>query len=579
MDHLTFTPRLRSLDVSKNFLTERGLSKIIDRLPSANLPYRRSDVPSPLSRRYSGVPLPTKVLADGLEDYVAKRLTSGLDGHLIIEEGLPSTFTHLWLASNFITINEINKLLNYPSLQQLDCGSLNLSQKPAELLSPSSPGAVSRRFSHPPPEIEVLSPGIFSHAFRNLRSLRIHHSVITSHPFSGQEVAVEEQCFELHSEDLRFELDSTEVFKPGTIFELGDTSVSLVGEPEEIVGPLEPPLEVHATFESPDDVGGEVKPSSPITILRTESHKSEHREQLQRSNSVPRKSIPPRISVSSYTDRRPIRQATLPTTGSVPAGPEKFRYNYKAGEEKHWHEALSNRPKPATLKDLIEEITQRRHRTEARERHPGRFKPSMLPNLKTLTLTDVPSTTHRHHVIASIALFIQECSEEEELARLEGLAHYQDINQIPQWDHYTPEGILRLQRLVLEMTSHAEPRAPPRSPRHKRESFTKSSTEDPDSELFMQESQSDFSFFGEDDGGLLVSEGRIDRQIAVDGGLIWEKGKTHAVDVVGELSCFRREKKSAFECNERLGRNGVERALLGHWRGEIKVVKEVPAGG
>jgi hypothetical protein len=91
----------------------------------------------------------------------------------------------------------------------------------------------------------------------------------------------------------------------------------------------------------------------------------------------------------------------------------------------------------------------------------------------------------------------------------------------------------------------------------------------------MQESQSDFSFFGEDDGDLLVSEGRIDRAIAVDGGMIWERGEARAVDVVGELSGFRREKKRAFEFNERLGRSGVENALLGHWRGEVKVVKEV----
>lgn len=282
IDHLTFTPRLRSLDVSKNFLTERGLSKIMDRLPPANLPYRRSEVPSPLSRRYSGVPLPTKVLADGLEDYVAKRLTSGLDGHLVIEEGLPSTFTHLWLASNYITVDELNKLLNYPSLQQLDCGSLNLSQKPTELLSPSSPVAATRRFSHPPPEIEVLSPSLFTHAFRSLRSLRIHHSVITSHPFSGQEVAVEQQCFELHSEDLRFELDSTEVFKPGTIFELDDTSVAVVvEEPEEMLDPSDPPTEHHAEFERPEDVRVIETPNSPISINGMAGDKSERHSEPQ----------------------------------------------------------------------------------------------------------------------------------------------------------------------------------------------------------------------------------------------------------------------------------------------------------
>jgi hypothetical protein len=200
----------------------------------------------------------------------------------------------------------------------------------------------------------------------------------------------------------------------------------------------------------------------------------------------------------------------------------------------------------------------------------------MLPNLKTLTLTDVPSTTHRRHVPDALALFIQECAEQEELARLEELARHQDVNQYPQWHLYNPSSPLLLQRIVLEMTSHAEPLAPPRSLRHKRESFTKSSTEDADSELFMQESQSDFSFFGEDDGGLLVSEGRIDRAIQIDGGLIWESGReAHALDVVRELSAWRREKKRAFDCRRKIQRGVVESALLGHWRGQIKVVKEV----
>ena len=95
----------------------------------------------------------------------------------------------------------------------------------------------------------------------------------------------------------------------------------------------------------------------------------------------------------------------------------------------------------------------------------------------------------------------------------------------------------------------------------------------------MQESQSDFSFFGEDDGGLLVSEGRIDRAITVDGGLIWESGReAHTLDVVGELSAWRREKRRAFEFGGRIGRGAVEIALLGHWRGEIKVVKEAVPG-
>lgn len=54
----------------------------------------------------------------------------------------------------------------------------------------------------------------------------------------------------------------------------------------------------------------------------------------------------------------------------------------------------------------------------------------------------------------------------------------------------------------------------------------------------------------------------------------------HLIDVVTELANFRREKKRRFEVLERFMREGrqsvgtveVEIALLGHWRGEVKVI-------
>lgn len=58
------------------------------------------------------------------------------------------------------------------------------------------------------------------------------------------------------------------------------------------------------------------------------------------------------------------------------------------------------------MKRIIEGITQRRQGTIARERHPGRFQPSMVPNLEILTLTDVPSTSRRQDLIDSLAFFI-----------------------------------------------------------------------------------------------------------------------------------------------------------------------------
>jgi hypothetical protein len=264
-------------------------------------------------------------------------------------------------------------------------------------------------------------------------------------------------------------------------------------------------------------------------------------------------------------------------TGSFPDGPEQYRYNYKAGPESPWR-ALEQRPKPSGLRDLIDEITQRQHRIGARERHPGRFKPSMLPNLRTLMLTDVPIVTRRRHIPSALALFIQECAEEEELARLEALANHQPVH--PQPGSLGPT--IKLCRIVLEMSSQPEPNflpsSPLRSPRSKRASITKSSTEDADSELFMNNSESDFSFFGEDDGGLLISEGRVDRPLRGEQGLILDSDDGRLVDCIAELVSFRRERKQRFEALGNLVDHGCKHlemdiALLGHWRGEIKVVR------
>ena len=208
----------------------------------------------------------------------------------------------------------------------------------------------------------------------------------------------------------------------------------------------------------------------------------------------------------------------------------------------------------------------------------------MLPNLKILTLTDIPSSTRRRDVSDALIAFMQESAEEEELARLEHLDRQREGHEIP-GSIKDACSMFKLQRLVLEISlapDMAPPRSPrrsqARSPRANRESFSKSSTEDRDSETFMQASERDFSFFGEDDGGLLTSDGRIDGPLMMDEGIMTLDGEGHIIDVVSELSGFRKEKKAQYEAALRFERDTVETALLGHWRGEIKVVKEVVVG-
>lgn len=582
LEYLKFTNNLRSLDVSSNFLTERGISRLLEMIPSEILVTGRdrSSTMNTAHRSMKSRPHVFKAVpADGLEKFIVKRLTSSHMDHLQLEEDLPTVFTNLHVASNYITVDSLARTIQCPTLKHADLGSLNLSKRPYEMLSPRSPvspSSVSRRFSDSP-EIEVLSPAVFCHSFRNLTSLRIGHSVITSHPFSGQELPLSEQCFELHSEDLRFELDSREVH--GECFEMEDTSRNVASEHEshlvmehsdsDAQDDKDDNLdieEIHASFESPEDVAAQLHITHPIDIDGENSRTSD-----ETPNSVTRKL--PSISITSQHNH--IATSHLP--GSLPDGPEVYRYNYKSGPESTWR-ALEQCKSPTSTRDLIEAITQRQHRTAARERHPGRFRPFMLPHLKTLTLTDVPSTTRRHHIPDTLILFIRECAEDEESARLEELACNGSSATAPH------QRILKLETLILEMTSYPEPMftssLPHQAPRSKRSSFTKSSTEDMDSELFMNATESDFSFFGEDDGGLLVSEGRVDRPVMGYGGLMLDAGDDgHVLDVVHKLAGYRKEKKRRFEAlEERDGGEGcgelvIERASLGHWRGVVRIVR------
>jgi hypothetical protein len=99
----------------------------------------------------------------------------------------------------------------------------------------------------------------------------------------------------------------------------------------------------------------------------------------------------------------------------------------------------------------------------------------------------------------------------------------------------------------------------------------------------MEASETDFSFFGEDDGGLLVSEGRIDAPRRLDDGMIVNgflsspSATTRVIDVVSELSSFRKEKKAKHEAAVKYERSRIGSTLLGHWIGEVKVVKTIIA--
>lgn len=177
---LTLSSCLRSLDVSDNCLTGNGVFDLIQRLPQAR-------------QTFNGHGNAGSSHGPTLQSFVSTKLMSGVDGHIYVEDRLPTYFTELFLAGNLITIDELSGMLTYLNLEYLDAGSLFCSREPSELLSPGSPISDRRRLSSA--RVDELNPGLFT-AFRNVRSLRMHHSVITSRPFHGKGLPMAEECFE-----------------------------------------------------------------------------------------------------------------------------------------------------------------------------------------------------------------------------------------------------------------------------------------------------------------------------------------------------------------------------------------------
>lgn len=177
---LTFSSCLRSLDVSNNSLTGSGVLSLIQRLPQV--------------RQIANGNGNAGSHGTTLQSFVAAKLMNGLGGHIYVEDRLPASFAELFLAGNLVTIDELTGILTYLSLEYLDAGSLFCSREQSELLSPGSPISDRRKLSNA--RVDELNPRLFTKAFRNVRSLRMHHSVVTSRPFHGRGLPAAEQCFE-----------------------------------------------------------------------------------------------------------------------------------------------------------------------------------------------------------------------------------------------------------------------------------------------------------------------------------------------------------------------------------------------
>lgn len=215
------------------------------------------------------------------------------------------------------------------------------------------------------------------------------------------------------------------------------------------------------------------------------------------------------------------------------------------------------------------------------------FLPSMMSQLQSLVLTDIPWHWSDYRAVDTIIEFISSCAEWSRWSKLQA-KHAYDLppGQARKYaERRHARSLFNFRRLVLEMA----PRTPERIVRSDMadRSVAMSAVEDRDCDTFWQAASDDFSFFPEEyrrnaeekvcrPAGVEAQRGRM--SFNASSKVLPEYVSSVAaslpiinVDVLAELSKFRREKKAAYEVAIRRGEQDVY--IQGHWEGDIVIVK------
>nr|KMM73343.1 hypothetical protein CPAG_09632 [Coccidioides posadasii RMSCC 3488] len=216
--------------------------------------------------------------------------------------------------------------------------------------------------------------------------------------------------------------------------------------------------------------------------------------------------------------------------------------------------------------------------------------PSNLSHLKTLILTDLPSSVPSSSpILSSLKRFITACGDESLLASLRAQSDY----SLPpgryraKAEKQHAKSLFALERLILEIRPVSKPsNSSSWSPSgYHNPNSTKSSTGDADSENLWTAAMNDFSFFSED-----VSCTPANSQRCGVGSVFGQDPGKHEMDLIAAIASFRREKRIKYDdlrsAQQRKGGNNEESGGIssstqsttpiyveGHWNGEIRVVK------
>jgi hypothetical protein len=567
--------RVRSLDVSNNHLTDASARLLLDHCLKEELVEARSSrgLLPPEDERFDN-DFET-FQSENVAGHVRHKLTGGFIGSLAIETTRDVGITHLYLSKNVVTVEGISGLLRSKRLQVLDIGII-----PAILERPYSDSVGDEGAAISLPGVSKLTPIISTYASSKLKYLRVNYKIITED--APMDIASAPRA-ELSGDSGSYAAADAHELEASRhpIAELDNTNTAI----HEVPGDSSHPVELPGSLPPASDAK---EPTS-----RWKSSLDSHGDLAQ----VP--SI--EVTAGSRDVNRGAAFAPEPVIVDSPHTPVNPFQDFNDHSTRSHHSVHDDSsllsPREHALEarstDKINNrsrhnstyfVEDRRARLELRQAQENRLHPSMMPRVHTLVLTDVPTSTFNKEIVRRIIQYIKDASEEAFMAKQRAKHTYAlppgRSRVIAEREHAS--SIFALKRIVLEM-------APPPATTKKvstswRAYPTQSSTEDADSEAFWEAAAQDFSFFGEEECGLPDSEpGRTlpleamsGLEVAPQRPTVIQEMTTRAssptlIEVLAEISKFRKEKKAAFENLLRMGY--VDPDVEGYWSGNITVIR------
>jgi hypothetical protein len=533
--------RVRLLDISENYLTDMAVRSLLqacffpaDRLPNANRPNGRQveDWPVGIAPGPDFLSLDT-LRSEQLDQELLKQLMNPLTGRLAFEDIPHRGLTHLYIADNNLSVEGLSSLLKTTRLHVLDGGTVDTVKTIARTISLSSPTGYRDEISFP--GAEKLIPILSTYASSNLTYLRLDHAVITqklqsrdSHSptssiaelptpiTSAAELPPEERVvFEVpasvrHPVEMPsdrepiYELPADSAFPkhelPGDCIHfalsppIGEAPVLSRSESQERLkpvrgeGPFAPEVVVNGNSRSSDE-----DLSDEEVVLNASGTGRTAPKPPNAPNGIPSKAI----------EANPVSPlvATTPVPPSKPPLPSTLRI---ARIE------TILRKRPVGISTQVESSIPDNSALTPQGHQIPEFHPSALPHLRTLVLTNVPTSVPQSSlVIPALRRLISACADEAQLALLRAKTNYSlppgRSRQAAEVHH--ARSLFALSLIVLEIApiqlegkNSIARSGTLKGWQHLRQriSMSKSSTGDPDSETFWSAAENDFSFFGEE---------------------------------------------------------------------------------